>query len=134
MPRRSCLLFPRAIKKDKFDEYRNLLQFGLTRTYALLFPGMIAIFVLGLSSMNLLFGRGQFSSQAIYQSTTCLWTYGFGLIPIAFILLLAPAYYARRDYRTPMMASLVSVGVNLTLNSVMIFGLGLPVMAIALSH
>ncbi|MCH9811809.1 murein biosynthesis integral membrane protein MurJ, partial [bacterium] len=131
----SALLPPlsRAIKKDRFDDYRNLLQYGLTRTYALLFPGTIAIFVLGLSSVNLLFGRGQYSTLAIYQTTTCLWAYGVGLIPIAFILLLAPAYYARRDYRTPMIASLISLGLNVLLNCVLIFGFHFPPLAIALS-
>ena len=131
----SALLPPlsRAIKKDRFDEYRNLLQYGLTRTYALLFPGTIAIFVLGLTSVNLLFGRGQYTELAVYQTTTCLWAYGVGLVPIAFILLLAPAYYARRDYRTPMVASLISLVVNLVLNIVMIFGFHFPPLAIALS-
>ncbi|MCH9617632.1 MAG: lipid II flippase MurJ [Chlamydiia bacterium] len=131
----SALLPPlsRAIKKDKFDEYRSLLRYGLTRTYALLFPGTIAIFVLGLSSVNLLYGRGQYSVEAIYATTRCLWAYGLGLIPIAFILLLAPAYYARRDYRTPMIASLIAMGVNITLNLLMIFVFKFSPIAIALS-
>jgi putative peptidoglycan lipid II flippase len=131
----SALLPPlsRAIKKDKFDEYRSLLRYGLTRTYALLFPGTVAILVLGLSSVNLLYGRGQYSTGAIYETTRCLWAYGIGLIPIAFILLLAPAYYARRDYRTPMIASLIAMGVNVTLNLLMIFVFKFSPIAIALS-
>lgn len=131
----SALLPPlsRAIKKDKFDEYRSLLKYGLTRTYALLFPGTVGIFVLGLSSINLLYGRGQYSTEAIYATTQCLWAYGIGLIPIAFILLLAPAYYARRDYRTPMMASLIAMSVNIFLNLLMIFAFKFPPLAIALS-
>lgn len=131
----SALLPPlsRAIKKDKFDEYRSLLQYGLTKTYALLFPGTVGIFVLGLSSVNLLYGRGLYGVDAIYSTTRCLWAYGVGLIPIAFILLLAPAYYARRDYRTPMIASLIAMGVNISLNLVMIFVFKFSPLAIALS-
>ncbi len=131
----SALMPPlsRAIKNDQFDEYRSLLMYGMTRTYALLFPGMVAIFVLGLSSINLLYGRGQFTSTAVYGTTQCLWAYGLGLIPVAFILLLAPAYYSRRDYRTPMIASLISVGVNIFLNMVLIFIFHLSPIAIAIS-
>ena len=121
----------RSIKKDLLDEYRSLLQFGLKRMYSILFPGMIGIFVLGLSSINLLYGRGQFSSEAIYETTLCLWAYGMGLIPVSFILMLAPAYYSRRDYRTPMIGSLLSVCVNVTLNAFMIFVLKWPVVSIA---
>jgi putative peptidoglycan lipid II flippase len=104
----------RAIKKDLFDDYTNLLEHGLLRTFALLFPGMIGIFVLGLSSINLLYGRGQFTNDAILSTTTCLWSYGLGLIPGAFILLLAPAYYARRDYRTPMIGAILSMFINIS--------------------
>jgi len=131
----SALMPPlsRAIKNDQFDEYRSLLMYGMTRTYALLFPGMVGIFVLGLSSINLLYGRGQFTTAAVYGTTQCLWAYGLGLIPVAFILLLAPAYYSRRDYRTPMIASLISVGVNIVLNMVFIFLFHLPPISIALS-
>ncbi len=123
----------RAIKKDFFDDYINLLQHGLLRTFALLFPGMIGIFVLGLCSINLLYGRGQFTNDAILNTTTCLWSYGLGLIPSAFILLLAPAYYARRDYRTPMIGAILSMVINVSLNSVMIFALGFPVFTVAIS-
>ena len=131
----SALMPPlsRAIKRDQFDEYRSLLRYGMLRTYALLFPGTIAIFVLGLSSMNLLYGRGEYSVAAIYSSCICLWAYGIGLVPIAFILLLAPAYYSRRDYRTPMVSSLISVGVNIMLNIMLIFVFKLPVPAVALA-
>ncbi len=131
----SALMPPlsRAIKKDQYDEYRSLIQYGLMRTYTLLLPGTIAIFVLGLSSINLLYGRGQFNVEAVYGTTFCLWAYGVGIIPIAFILLLAPAYYARRDYRTPMIGSLISVAVNIILNLVLIFGFKLGPVAIAFS-
>jgi len=131
----SALMPPlsRAIKNDQFDEYQNLIQYGLMRTYTFLFPATIAIFVLGLSSINLLFGRGEFTVDAVYGTTFCLWAYGVGMIPIAFILLLAPAYYARRDYRTPMTGSLIAVGFNIALNVIMIFFFRLGPIAIAFS-
>lgn len=123
----------RSIKKDLLDEYRSLLQYGLKRMFAILFPGMVGIFVLGLASINLLYGRGQFSSGAVYKTTMCLWAYGIGLVPVAFIMLLAPAYYSRRDYRTPMTGSLISVCVNAALNAFMIFVLKWSAVSIALA-
>ena len=131
----SALMPPlsRAIKSDKFDEYRSLLRYGMVRTYALLLPGTIGIFVLGLCSINLLYGGGEFTMSAVLDTTRCLWAYGIGLIPIAFILLLAPAYYARRDYRTPMVGSLLTVFTNITLNLIMVFGFKFSEISIALS-
>ncbi len=122
----SALMPPltRAIKNDDHKTYKSLLKFAFGRTFSLLFPGTIAIFLLGGASVNLLYGRGLFTNSSTIHTTYCLWGYGLGLVPSAFVLLLAPAFYARRDYWTPTLASLIAVGMNLTLNLIMVFGLG----------
>ena len=133
----SALMPPltRAIRSGDFEHYRTLLKFGFLRTFSLLFPGSLAIIVLGGTSVNLLYGRGAFDLTSTVYTTLSLWGYGVGLVPMAFVLLLAPAFYSRRDYRTPMKASLLSVLVNLCLNGIMIFyfNLGAPAIALATS-
>lgn len=130
----SALMPPltRAIKYDDHKNYKSLLKFAFGRTFSLLFPGTIAIFLLGGASVNLLYGRGVFSNLSTINTTYCLSAYGIGLVPSAFVLLLAPAFYARRDYWTPTLASLIAVGMNLTLNLILVFGLNLGPTAIAL--
>lgn len=130
----SALMPPltRAIKHDDHKNYKSLLKFAFGRTFSLLFPGTIAIFILGGASVNLLYGRGVFGILSTINTTYCLWGYGVGLVPSAFVLLLAPAFYARRDYWTPTLASLIAVGMNLTFNIILVFGLGLGSTAIAL--
>lgn len=131
----SALMPPltRAIKHDDYGQFRSLLTFGFARTFSLLLPGTIAIFVLGGASVNLLFGRGVFTGISTIHTTHCLWGYGVGLVPSAFVLILAPAFYARRDFWTPTLASLIAMGLNLFLNSVMIFYFELGSIAIAFS-
>jgi len=40
---------------------------------------------------------------------------------MVFTLLLAPAFYAKKDYRTPTLISLTSIGLSLCLNTLLIF-------------
>lgn len=112
----------RKIKAGAMEEYFQLLRFALKRTFSLIFPCTIGIFVLGAASVNLLYGRGDFNVEATFQTVTCLWGYGIGLLPAVFVLLFAPAFYAQKDFRTPMFASVLAVAVNSALNSLMVFG------------
>jgi len=119
----SALMPPltRAMKEGDADHFKSLLSFGFARTFSLLLPGTIAIFVLGALSVNLLYGRGMFSNLSTIHTTRCLWGYGLGLVPSAFVLILAPAFYAKKDFWTPTLASLWSVVVNVVLSVIMVF-------------
>jgi putative peptidoglycan lipid II flippase len=122
----SALLPPlsRAIQQKDNEGYKNLLHFSLSRSFGFIFPMMIGIFVFGDSLVNLTYGRGAFDHHATVQTTTCLWGYSLGLIPAVFVLLLAPAFYAQKDFKTPLYGSVLAVIVNLVLNAFMIFVLG----------
>lgn len=131
----SALLPPlsRAIQNGAVDHYHRLLHFSLSRSFSLMMPCMIGILALGASAVNLIYGHGGFDLDATVNTVTCLWAYGIGLIPAVFVLLLAPAFYAQKDYKTPLYASLCSVGLNTALNGVLVFGLGWGAASIALA-
>jgi putative peptidoglycan lipid II flippase len=125
----------RAIKKGNLAQFREFLDFALRKSMALMVPITAGIFVLGASSINLIYGHGDFDQQATAGTTLCLWAYGAGLFPMAIVLILAPSFYAQNDYKTPTQASVLSIFVNLVLNFLMvaIFGLGAASVALATS-
>jgi putative peptidoglycan lipid II flippase len=131
----SALLPPlsRAIHAEDMARYKNLLYFALTNALLLLLPCSMAIFALGGASVNLIFGRGDFNNESTMQTTLCLWGYGVGLVPMGFSLLLAPAFYAKKDYWTPTLASLLSILVNGFLNALLVVLLGLGAASLALA-
>lgn len=131
----SALLPPlaRAIQAGASEQYLRLLHFSLSRSFSLMMPCTIGILVLGAAGVNLVYGRGDFDLSATANTVTCLWGYGVGLVPAVFVLLLAPAFYAQKDYRTPLRGSLLAVGLNLALNTVLIFGLGLGSASVAMA-
>lgn len=123
----------RAIKAGEKEKAQNLFAFGYKRILLLVIPCLFAIFALGFASVNLLFGRGQFSSNAVSQTTFCLWAYGLSLLPSTLTLYQSSQFYAYGDFKTPTAASLISVAANVLLNALFVFCFHWGPISIALS-
>lgn len=123
----------RAIREGDLDRYRSLLSGSLRQAAALTVPCFFGLFVLGASGLNLLFGRGHFSSNDLRETLLCLWAYGVGMVPASFVLLLAAGCYAKKSYRSPTVASLLSILVNIFLNTFLVFALDWGAVSIALA-
>jgi putative peptidoglycan lipid II flippase len=111
----------RAMREGALERYRSLLETALRYSAALMIPCTFGLLAVGGSSLNLLYGHGQFRAIDVQKTLYCLWGYGLGLIPAVFILLLATGFYARKSYSIPTIASVVSVVFNLILNVLMVF-------------
>lgn len=123
----------RAIAAEQREKFRSLLGFALSHTFSLIFPCTIGLFVLGAAAVNLVFGHGHFTAESTAETTLCLWGYGLGLIPASFVVVLASAFYARKDYWTPTKASLCAITVSVLLNSWLVFGLGWGAQSVAVA-
>jgi len=114
------------------SEKRELLIEGVKQTFSLMSFSMFGLFALGYLTVSLLFGHGKFQGGSIAHTTTCLYSYALGLIPHGLTLLLASVYYAHKDFKTPMRASLLAVACNAILNAIMVFVLHWGAESIAL--
>jgi len=123
----------RAVQANDLPLCSQLVEFAISRSLWALLPCSGIIFVGGNAIVNLIYGRGHFGSTELLHTAECLWGYGWGLVPSALVLLLAPIFYARKDYKTPMICSLLSIGVNLGLNCVFVYGLHLGPASLAYS-
>ncbi len=119
--------------KDHLEEYNRLMNFAFRRSFSLIFPCTIGIFVLGASAVNLIYGRGDFSNEATYQTVICLFGYGIGLVPSVLLLLLAPSFYSKKNYATPMRGSLYAVILNALLSAFFVFSLEWGAFSIAVA-
>lgn len=123
----------RAIKGNDIPKYLQFLDYALQKCSALMIPITFAIFALGASSINLIYGHGDFNDSSTSGTTTCLWAYGVGLLPMAYVLILAPAFYSKGDYKTPTQASVIAMSVNMGLNALLVMGMGLGAASVALA-
>lgn len=122
-----------AIKNGNYKSAQDLFTLSCKRIMTIMLPCTFAIISLGLSAVNLMYGRGSFSEEAVLKTNSCLLAYGLGLIPSTFILLFSALYYAEDDFRTPTFISVFVVVVNLILNYVFVFVLNFGVISTALS-
>jgi putative peptidoglycan lipid II flippase len=123
----------RTIQSGNFERYHQLLTSTLRNCMLFMLPITVGIFLFGGFAIKLVYGHGDFSSDSINETTYCLWAYGIGLIPMGAVLVLAPGYYARKDYWTTTMASLASMTANIALNSWFVVGLGWGAASVALA-
>ncbi len=123
----------RALKAHQWEDYYHFLHDALYRTWIFMLPLTGALFVMGDTSIQLLYGRGDFSPQAVVQTTYCLWAYGIGLIPSALVLVLAPASYAQSNYVLPAIASFITMLLNLLLNTLFIMEFQWGAVSVALA-
>lgn len=131
----SALLPPlaRAGKTHDHVQFRKFLDFACRQTVALMLPMTIGLFLLGYACINLVYGHGDFSASSVVSTTQSLWGYTLGLIPMALVLILAPAFYAKGDYRTPSQAAVGAMILNAALNAFMIAGLGFGAASVAIA-
>jgi putative peptidoglycan lipid II flippase len=123
----------RSASKEDWREFQEVLRYSFVKSFHFIFPCVVALFVLAACGVNLLYGRGDFSLEATSQTVLCLWGYAVGLLPAVFVLLLAPAFYAQKNFRIPTQAAVLSMGVNIALNALFVFVFELGAVSIALS-
>jgi putative peptidoglycan lipid II flippase len=119
----------------------NVVGFAglVSRALRLLLFVMLPIAGLGIvlagDLVHLLFGGGRSSPATLDQTAATLVTFLLGLAAHALIAVLARAFYAQQDTRTPVAAGIVAVAFNTTLAIVLTkqAGLGLPGIGLAIA-
>lgn len=123
----------RAVKSGDVEQFRSQLGFAVRRAFAVMVPLSFGIGVAGVTAINLIYGRGHFDSAATWQTTYCLWSYGWGLLPMTLIMILGAPLYAMDNYRTPALAGAIAVGCNATLNALFVLGFGWGAVSVAIA-
>ncbi len=116
--------------EKKYPEFRTMLRHGLG---TLLFFNLIAailLVVLAEPIVRLLFERGLFTADSTRRATLALMCLAPGLVAFSAVNILARAFYALGDTKTPMQISLVSLAMNVVLAAALVVplrqgGLGL---------
>jgi putative peptidoglycan lipid II flippase len=115
------------------NEFRNTLGRSLGMIFLLTIPSSVGLAVLGDSMIAAVYQGGRFRAYDTHQTALALSCYSIGLAGYAAIKVLAPAFYALNDARTPMLVSLASILINAIAASSMVKVAGLGHAGLALS-
>jgi len=105
---------------DNRSEFSTLLDWGLRLTLLLTLPAAVGLAVLATPLITTLFLHGAFTVQDVMQTRLALIAYSLGLTGLISVKVLAPAFYARQDIRTPVKIAIATLAATQVMNLVFI--------------
>jgi putative peptidoglycan lipid II flippase len=111
-----------AVEK-KFDEFRATLKQGLDHIIFINLLAAVLLLALAEPIIRLLFERGAFSPDATHRAAFALACLTPGLIAFSLANILARAFYALGDTKTPMKISIFCLGINMAFALVLVHSL-----------
>jgi putative peptidoglycan lipid II flippase len=126
-------LLARMAATGNMVAFRTELARGMRLAFLLTIPATIGLIMLAEPIISILFQHGVFTLHDTVESAGALRFYAIGLCGYAALKVLVNAFYAVDKRKTPMVVSFIAVGLNLVLNWVFTFHLGLNHRGLALS-
>ena len=94
------------------EKYFQTIEWALRLVLLVVFPAAVALVALAYPLMVTLFQYGKFSVEDARMAAQSLVAFSPGLIGFVLVKVLAPAFYARKDTKTPVRAGVVAMIVN----------------------
>ena len=102
----------RSAAQNNLAEFRDTLSRSVSMILLLTIPSSAGLAIFGERMIGIVYQHGRFRPFDTHQTALALTCYSAGLAGYAALKLIAPAFYALGDSRTPMMVSIASVMVN----------------------
>lgn len=96
-----------AFASQDNDHYQKLLDWGLRLVVLLGIPAALGLALLSDGLVATLFHYGAFNASDVAQTNLAVKAYAVGLLALLAIKILAPAFYARQDIKTPVRIAIV---------------------------
>jgi len=98
------------------DEFSATLDWSMKLTLLIAVPAAIGLIVLAEPLVATIFYGGAFTDDDVRMTALAVQAFSVGLIGFSFVKILAPAYFAREDTRTPVRIGLIALAVNFVLS------------------
>jgi putative peptidoglycan lipid II flippase len=122
-----------AARKSDWGTFIDNLGRGMRAMVLVTVPVALFSMAAGRDIVTLLFKARQFGDESVRLTTAAFFWHMTGLVFIALNRVIAPAFYARSDTKTPTWAGMLSFGVNICLALALVGPLRGPGIALALS-
>jgi putative peptidoglycan lipid II flippase len=130
------VIFPslsRELAVGRTSSYLELVARSVRILLFVMLPIAALGAVLSVVAIDLLLGYGRFDSDAVQLTASTLQLFLIGLPAHATIGVLARAFYARQDTRTPVAAAILAVVINISLGVALVGPLGLPALGLGIA-
>jgi len=131
----STILLPslsKSFSKKKSKDYSDLINWGLKFGILLAVPAATALAILAIPLISTLFYYGAFTEKDILMTQYALTAYSVGLVGLILIKILAPAFYAQQNIKTPVKIALFTLFCTQFMNLIFIGSLKHAGLALAI--
>ncbi len=113
-----------AQSRQDAQSYSDMLDWGLRLALLLALPCTLALLIFPTALVAVLYHHGAFGAADLAMTVRALQGYGVGLLGLVAIKVLAPAFYARQDVKTPVRIAIGVLVATQALNLVLVPWLG----------
>lgn len=132
----STVIFPsmaRLYQAGKLDDVRAIFTGALKPMLFLTIPASVGLFELRTAIPQTIFQLGAFDAQSTALVAPALGFLALGLVWYALVEVLARIYYAMQDTRTPVIAGVIIIVINIALGATLVGPMGHSGLAIGLT-
>lgn len=123
----------RSVAREDMEAFREHVVEGLRLALFLTLPAAVGLALLAEPVIGMLYERGAFTAADTAQTALALQGYALGLAAYACIKVMTPTFYALDVPRVPVAVSLGGIVLNICLNTLFIWHLGLGIVGLPLS-
>jgi len=106
----------RQYANESHAEFSATLDWSMKLVMLIAVPAAVGLIVLAEPLVATIYFGGVFTENEVRLSVLALQAFAVGLVGFSFVKILAPAYFAREDTRTPVRIGLIALAVNFTLS------------------
>ena len=132
----STVIFPsmsRLYDQGRLDELRLLFFQAMRPLLFLTVPASIGLFAFRVPIIRVTLRFGSFDERSVRLVASAVAFFALGLIFYAFVEVLTRVFYAMRDTKTPVIAGLTTIVLNIGLCALLVGPLGIAGLALSLS-
>lgn len=108
---------------DSMQDFARTLDWSMKLILLIAVPAAIGLVLLAEPLLATIFYGGEFSRFDVEMAALSLQAFALGLVGFSFVKILAPAYFAREDTKTPVKVGLIALAVNFVLSILFAYGL-----------
>ena len=101
--------------------FGEAVDWSIKLVFLIAVPAAIGLWLLAEPLMATIFYGGEFTRFDVEMTALALQAFSFGLIGFSLVKILAPAYFARQDTKTPVKVGLIALALNLVLSIVLAY-------------
>ena len=113
----------RIAAKGKLDELKDHVAWGLRMVAFICIPMAVFLVIMRVEVLRLIFLRGEFDQKCLQETAFATLFYAAGIPFFCAVKVILPAFYSRKDTKTPLKCSLTAIGCNVILNLILMWPL-----------